>query len=172
MIVEKRYRVQLLDGKETTTLYETRQDAIRAHRGNILKLVEVLPKQTTTKVITPPSEQLAIVISARSNEDLNISLDCGYAVMYNSPRKDKIYEGMRYLEVSDEFVLESTIYKLEKYEKSVHTKWGSIVPRFPNKTWKWALFHKNGKLISRKFAEEKYSNPLKGTQGGISYIKL
>jgi hypothetical protein len=41
MIVEKQYRVQLLDGKEITTLYETRQEAVRAHRGNINKLIEV-----------------------------------------------------------------------------------------------------------------------------------
>jgi hypothetical protein len=171
MIVEKRYRVQLLDGKETTTLYETRQEAIRAHRGNILKLVEVLPRQTTKKVSTPVIDQLAIVISARSNEDLDISKDCGYAVMYNCPKTDKIYEGMKYLEVSNEYVLEATISKLEKYEKSIHHHWKG--PGYkPDKTWKWAIFHKDGKLVPRKSAEQRYSNPLKGTQGGISYIKI
>ena len=170
MIVEKLYKVQLLDGKEITTLYETRQDALRAHRGNISKLIEVLPKVIKKKVEVT-SDQLAIVISARSNEDLEISKDCGYAVMYNCPKMDKIYDGMRYLEVSDEFVLEATITKLEKYEKTVHHHWKG--PGYkPDKTWKWALFHKNGKLISRKQAEQKYDNPLKGTQGGISYIKL
>jgi hypothetical protein len=171
MITEKLYKVQLLDGKETTTLYETRQEAIRAHRGNISKLIEVLPKATKTKP-APTADELVIVISARSNEDLEISKDCGYAVMYNSPKKDKIYEGMKYLEVSEDHVLEGTIYKLEKYEKSVHTRWSSIVPRFPTKTWKWAIFHKNGKIVPRKNVEERYSNPLKGTQGGISYIKI
>ena len=118
MILEKQYRVQLLDGREITTLYETRQEALRAHRGNIAKLIEVLPRATKVKV-TPPSDELAIVISARSNDDLEISKDCGYAVMYNCPKRDKIYEGMRYLEVSDEFVLEATITKLEKYEKNL-----------------------------------------------------
>lgn len=170
MIVEKHYRVQLLDGKETTTLYETRQDALRAHRGNVAKLIEVLPKETKKKV-EPTSDQLAIVISARSNEDLEISKDCGYAVMYNCPKRDKIYEGMKYLEVSDDFVLEATITKLEKYEKGAHHHWKG--PGYkPDKTWKWALFHKNGKIVSRKNVEERYSNPLKGTQGGISYIKI
>jgi hypothetical protein len=170
MIVEKLYRVKLLDGKETTTLYETRQDALRAHRGNIEKLIEVLPKVTKTKVL-PTSDQLAIVISARSNEDLDISKDCGYAVMYNCPKRDKIYEGMRYLEVSDEYVLEATITKLEKYEKSVHHHWKGPGYR-PDKVWKWALFHREGKIIPRKVAEQRYGNPLKGTQGGISYIKI
>lgn len=170
MIVEKLYRVQLLDGREPAATFETRQDALRAHRGNVAKLIEVLPKHTTKKVAVT-SDQLAIVISARSNEDLDISKDCGYAVMYNCPKRDKIYEGMKYLEVSDEYVLEATITKLEKYEKSVHHHW--VGPGYrPDKTWKWALFHKGGKIISRKNAEEKYSNKLKGTQGGISYISI
>jgi hypothetical protein len=170
MVVEKLYRVQLLDGREPATTFETRQDALRAHRGNVAKLIEVLPKHTPKKVVIT-NDQLAIVISARSNEDLDISKDCGYAVMYNCPKRDKIYEGMRYLEVSDEYVLEATITKLEKYEKSVHHHW--VGPGYkPDKTWKWALFHKNGKIISRKNAEEKYSNKLKGTQGGISYIGI
>jgi len=170
MIVEKAYKVVLLDGSEPSTLYNTMQDAVRAHRGNIKKLVEVLPKVTKKKVEVT-HDQLAIVISARSNEDLDISKDCGYAVMYNCPKRDKIYEGMVYLEVSDEYVLEATITKLEKYEKGIHHHWKGPGYR-PNKEWKWALFHKNGKIISRESAELKYNNPLKGTQGGISYIKL
>jgi hypothetical protein len=171
MIVEKQYRVQLLDGKEITTLYETRQDAVRAHRGNINKLIEVLPRHTKPKVVAPTNDQLAIVISARSDEDLNISKDCGYAVMYNCPKMDKIYDGMKYLEVSDEYVLEATITKLEKYEKSVHHHW--VGPGYkPDKTWKWALYHKDGKITPRKSVEKKYDNTLKGTQGGISYIKI
>jgi hypothetical protein len=171
MITEKLYKVQLLDGKETTTLYETRQEAVRAHRGNIAKLIEVLPKHTKPKVVAPTNDQLAIVISKRSNEDLDISKNCGYAVMYNCPKMDKIYDGMKYLEVSNDYVLEATITKLEKYEKSIHHHWKG--PGYkPDKVWKWALFHKNGKIVPRKNVEERYSNPLKGTQGGISYIKI
>jgi hypothetical protein len=170
-MIEKLYRVQLLDGKETTTLYETRQEAIRAHRGNISKLIEVIPRQTKKKAIPPSSDQLAIVISARSNDDLSISKECGYAVMYNSPKMDKIYEGMKYLEVSDDYVLEATIQKMEKYEKGAHHHWKG--PGYkPNKVWKWALYHKDGKLTPRKVVEQRYNNPLKGTQGGISYIKI
>ena len=171
MIVEKQYRVQLLDGKEITTLYETRQEAVRAHRGNINKLIEVLPRHTKPKIVAPTNDQLAIVISARSDEDLNISKDCGYAVMYNCPKMDKIYDGMKYLEVSNDYVLEATITKLEKYEKSIHHHW--VGPGYkPDKTWKWALYHKDGKITPRKSVENKYDNTLKGTQGGISYIKI
>jgi hypothetical protein len=153
MITEKLYKVQLLDGKETTTLYETRQDALRAHRGNVAKLIEVLPKATKTKPASTIDE-LVIVISARSNEDLEISKDCGYAVMYNCPKRDKIYEGMKYLEVSENYVLEATITKLEKYEKGAHHHWKG--PGYkPDKVWKWALFHKNGRIIPRKNVEER-----------------
>jgi len=170
MITEKVYKVELLDGRCPSTTYETRQEALRAHRGNIKKLVEVVPKQTKKKV-EPTSDQLAIVISARSDEDLEISKGCGYAVMYNCPKRDKIYEGMRYLEVSDDYVLEAEILRLEKYEKGAHHHWKGPGYR-PDKTWKWALYHKNGKIIQRDLAEVKYGNSLKGTQGGISYIKI
>jgi hypothetical protein len=153
------------------TIYETRQEAVRAHRGNISKLVEFLPKKTIEK-ITPPSSDLALLISQRSDVDLEISINCGYAVMYNCPSKTKIFPGMRYLEVSEDKVLEAEIVKLEKYEKSIHTHWGGITPRFPDKVWRYAIFHKNGKIMDRKDMEKKYGNPLKGTQGGISYIAL
>ena len=169
MILEKQYKVQLLDGKEITTLYETRQEALRAHRGNIAKLIEVLPKATKVKV-DPPSDELVIVISARSNEDLDISKDCGYAVMYNCPNKTKLYEGMPYLEVSENSVLEGTVIRLESYSKSLHHHWKGPGYR-PDKEWKWAIYHKNSKIIPREAAQKKYNNSLNGTQGGISYIK-
>jgi len=169
-MTETFFRVVLLDGKTTSTFYETRQEAIRAHRGNISKLVEFTPKEMVKRVGEVKDKQ-AILISARSNEDLDISKGCGYAVMYNCPKKDKIYEGMKYLEVSDEYVLEAEIVRLEKYEKGAHHHWKGPGYR-PEKTWKWAIFHKNGKIVSRDLVERKYSNKLKGTQGGISYINV
>jgi hypothetical protein len=170
MVAEKLYRVQLIDGEQPSTLYQTRQEAVRAHRGNISKLIEVLPKQTKPKPI-PTIEQLAIVISSRSYEDLEISKDCGYTVTYNCPKMDNIFEGMKYIEVSKDFVLEATIQRLEKYEKGAHHHWKGPGLK-PDKIWKWAIYHKDGKLTPRKVAELRYDNPLKGTQGGISYIKL
>lgn len=170
MITEKHYQVVLLNGSVPSQLYETRQEALRAHRGNISKLVEVIPK--TIKKKEKPSSEQVLLISHRSIEDLEISLECGYAVMYNCPSKEKIYEGMKYLEVSQDFVLEGEIRKLEKYEKSAHPAWSGITPRFPDKIWKFSVFHKNSKIIPRNVAEQKYNNPLKGTQGGISYINI
>lgn len=170
MITETHYKVELSDGRILSNVYPTRQDALRAHRGNIRKLIEVVPKQIKNK-IESTSDQQALLISGRSNEDLDISKDCGYAVMYNCPKRDKIYAGMRYLEVSDDYVLEADIERLEKYEKGAHHHWKGPGYR-PNKVWQWAIYHKNGKIINRKGAEAKYGNSLKGTQGGISYIKI
>lgn len=170
MIQERLYKVVLLNGSITSEVYETRQEAIRAHRGNISKLVEVVPKETK-KTKSDMSSIEALLISKRSDVDLETSLDCGYAVTYNCPKKDRLYEGMRYLEVSDDHVLEAEVLRLEKYEKGIHHHWKGPGYR-PDKEWAWAIYHKNGKIIDRVKAEKKYNNPLKGTQGGISYIKI
>lgn len=172
MIKEKFYQVVLTNGSIPTQLYETRQEAFNAHRGNISKLVEVVPKETKKKPIINHEYDEALLISQRSDEDLDISMECGYAVMYNCPSRNKIYEGMTYLEVSKDKVLIGEILKLEKYEKTIHKRWSSIVPRFPDKEWRFAIYHKKGRIISRIEAEKMFNNPLKGTQGGISYIKI
>jgi hypothetical protein len=164
------YRVVQLNGLTSNELFKTRQEAIRAHRGNISKLVEVIPK-VTKKTKSDMSSVEALLISKRSNDDLELSLDCGYAVTYNCPKRDRLYNGMRYLEVSDDNVLEAEVVRIEKYEKSVHHHWKG--PGYkPNKEWAWAIYHKNGRIVSRKNTEIKYDNSLKGTQGGISYIKI
>lgn len=171
MIKERLYQVILLDGSSPIGYFDTRQEAVRAHRGNISKLVEVIPKATkkSTAVVKPTDE--ALLISKRSNDDLKTSLGCGYSVTYNCPKADRLYEGMRYLEVSDDQVLEAHVSRIERYEKSIHHHWKGPGLK-PNKEWAWAIFHVKGELVSRAFAQEKYSNSLKGTQGGISYIKI
>lgn len=170
MIQERLYKVVLLNGSISSDVFNTRQEAIRAHRGNITKLIEVVPKETK-KIKTDMSSIEALLISKRSDVDLETSLDCGYAVTYNCPKRDRLYEGMRYLEVSDDHVLEAEVLRLEKYEKGIHHHWKGPGYR-PDKEWAWAIYHKNGKIIDRVKAENKYNNPLKGTQGGISYIKI
>jgi hypothetical protein len=164
------YQVVFLNGLTSNDHYKTRQDAIRAHRGNVSKLVEVVPK-TTKKTKSDMSSIEALLISKRSDEDLKISLSCGYAVTYNCPKKERLYDGMRYLEVSDEQVLVAKVVRIEKYEKGVHHHWKGPGYR-PEKEWEWAIFHKDGVIVDRKSVEKEYNNPLKGTQGGISYINV
>lgn len=169
MIEERQYKVQTSDGRLSVETFTTRQEAVRAYRGNLEKLIEV-PSKIKNPTSLLPSNVSALLISKRSDNDLEISLKCGYSVNYNCPSKDKLHLGLRYLEVSDNNVLEGEVVKLEKYEKSVHHHW--VGPGYrPEKEWCWAIYHKNSKIIPRKDAEKKYSNALKGTQGGISYLK-
>lgn len=163
----KKYKVTLKKGI-CSDIFDTPIQALKRFGSNLDKVIEFNPPK---KKKTESPTNLALLISARSDEDLEISLDCGYAVMYNCPSKEKLYEGMPYLEVSENNVLEGKVIRLDKYEKSIHTRWGNIVPRFPDRVWRYAVCHKGSKIISRKEAEQKYSNPLNGTQGGISYIK-
>jgi hypothetical protein len=169
-MIERKYRVMLSNGSVTDTLYNTQMDAMRAHRGNIKKIIEVASKKRTSKIVSSTNE--ALFISQRSKEDLDISMNCAYAVMHNCPSRQRIFEGMKYFEVSDEFILEGEIKKLEKYEKSIHTGWSHVTPASQNKIWKWVIFHKNSKVLSRVDVEKKYNITFKGTQGGITYVSL
>ncbi len=136
-----------------------------------MQLVEVIPKATKKTIAAAKPTDEALLISKRSNDDLKTSLGCGYSVTYNCPKAERLYEGMRYLEVGDDQVLEAYVSRIERYEKSIHHHWKGPGLK-PNKEWAWAIFHSKGELVSRSFAQEKYNNSLKGTQGGISYIKV
>lgn len=170
-MLNKLYKVQLKDGKIPTTLYQTVGDAIKAHgAGNIVKIDEVAAKKSSTGTIAKSSD-LVLVLSSRADNDLELSLKCGYAVTYNCPSYKKIFAGMKYLEVSENFVLEGEILKLDKFDLKVHHDWASIIPRHQEKIWKWAIFHTKATLIPRADAEKKYGK-IPGVQGGIGYINL
>jgi hypothetical protein len=166
----KLYKVHLKSGS-STKLYETPQEAMQEHRGNIVKFEEVFTKPMTKKFETPIVKgEEALLISKRDNDDLATSKECGYAVTYNSPSLKKIYDGMVYLELSDDSVLVAEVVRLERYSKLIHHHWKGPGYR-PDKEWQWAIYHRKGQIISRELAEQKYGK-LKGTQGGISYVKI
>jgi hypothetical protein len=162
----KQYKVQLKEGI-CTDIFDSPQAAMKKFGSNLARLIEYESK--VKKELKVPTD-IALLISARSDADLEVSVSCGYAVMYNCPNKTKLYEGMPYLEVSENSVLEGTVIRLESYSKSLHHHWKGPGYR-PDKEWKWAIYHKNSKIIPREVAEKKYNNSLNGTQGGISYIK-
>ena len=56
---------------------------------------------------------------------------------------------MKYLEVSDNFVLEGQILKLDKFDIKVHHDWAAIIPRHAEKIWKWSIYHTKAAIISR-----------------------
>jgi len=169
-MIDRKFRVMLANGTVTDTFYDTQMDAIRAHKGNIQKIIEVASKKKATR--QRPSSNEALFVSQRSKEDLEITQGCGYSVMYNCPSRQRIFQGMKYFEVSDDFILEGEILKLEKYNKSIHIGWSHVIPAKENKIWKWVIFHKNAKLYPREVVEKKYNTTFKGTQGGISYMKI
>jgi len=170
-MITKLYKVQLKDGKIPTTLYHSIGDAIKAHGvKNIFKFDEVPTKKVNTTNVAK-SKDLILVLSSRSHDDLNLSIKCGYAVTYNCPSYKKIFQGMKYLEVSENSVLEGEILKLEKFDIKVHLDWASIIPRHQEKLWKWSIYHNNSTIIPREDAEKKYGK-IPGVQGGIGYINL
>ena len=165
----KAFKITLKEGQVSEKLFATVQDAIKEFGvKNIAKIDEVNIKKSSTAVA--PSRDTALVISMRSEDDLKLSLDCKYAVTYNCPSYKRIFPGMKYFETSENFVLEGEIVKLAKYDSLVHHHWKGPGLR-PDRVWKWAIFHKNSKIISREEAESIYGK-MPGVQGGIGYIDL
>lgn len=163
----KMFKAHLKEGSTVLELFETPSEIIKKFgASNILKIEEVY--KTNTKVEENASKKTILEISARSYDDLTLSKECGYAVTYNKPSLTKIYEGMTYIETSDEYVLVADFLRIEKYDKLIHHHWKGPGYR-PNKTWKWALYHRNPKIISREDAEKQFGK-LSGVQGGIGYV--
>ena len=163
----KKYKVVLKQGI-CSDIFDTPIQAVKKFGSNLEKVVEFTPPKT--KKTETPTQQ-ALLISGRSDDDLELSKDCGYAVMYNCPNRTKLYEGMPYLEVSENSVLEGEVIRIEKYQKSIHHHWKG--PGYkPEKEWAWAIFHRKSKITEKERAQKKYDNTLAGTQGGISYIKF
>ena len=170
-MINKLYKVQLKDGKTIQTLYQSVGDAIKAHgASNIDKIHEVIAKKDPSQEVAK-SKDLVLVLSSRNDDDLELSIKCGYAVTYNCPSYKKIFKGMKYLEVSENYVLEGEILKLNKFDMKVHQDWAAIIPKHSDKIWKWAIFHTKSVMISRADAEAKYGK-ISGVQGGIGYINL
>jgi hypothetical protein len=169
-VKNKAFKVFLKDGRIPDILYSTMQEAFKTHGlKNILRVDEVAVGKANKSSVMP-SKDMALVISMRSEKDLKISLDCGYAVTYNCPSAQKIYDGMSYLETSENSVLEGKLLKLTKYDKLIHHHWKGP-GLHPDKEWKWAIFHKDAQIISREEAEKKYGK-ISGVQGGIGYHNI
>ena len=74
----KKFKVELKEGI-CTEMFDSPQEAIKRFGSNLKKLIEFESKEK--KKFVP--NDTALLISARSDEDLEISSGCGYAVMYN-----------------------------------------------------------------------------------------
>jgi len=164
----KQFKVELNKGPKVLEHFSTPTAILRKFgASNIKKISEVYVDVDTG---SKNNNEFALEISARDNEDIQRSFDCGYTVSYNKPNEDKVFEGMTYFETSDDSVLVAEFVRWEKYDRMLHSQW--VGPGYrPEKEWEWALFHKNAKIVPRSEVEEKYGK-IVGRQGGIGYVKL
>ena len=168
-MINKLFKVQLKNGKIPSTLYQSISDAMKTHGAtNIAKIDEVSTQKGKSAEVLK-SKNLILVLSNRADNDLELSMKCGYAVTYNCPSYKKIYQGMKYLEVSENLVLEAEILKLEKFDLKVHHDWAELLTKGAQKLWKWSIYHTKAVIIPRSEAEIKYGK-IPGVQGGIGYI--
>jgi hypothetical protein len=163
----KKFKVILKSGISHPTLFDTVGQAIKeVGVKNVAKLEEVEDPKAK-KSSTQFSGDEMLVISKRSNEDLDKSLKCGYTVTYNKPNLDKVYRGMTILETSEDRVLIGKFKDLTNWDPAVHKDY--IPPGYrPDKDWEWAIFNTDAQIVDRSKLEEEIGR-IPGVQGGIGY---
>lgn len=163
----KKIKVILKSGMTHPQLYDTAGQAVKeVGISNIAKMEEVnvdVPKKYGHSY----NKDEMLVISKRSNEDLEKSLQCGYTVTYNKPSLEKVYEGMTVLETSEDRVLMGKFVALRSWDPAVHKDY--IPPGYrPDKDWEWAIYNKDSQILNRSELEEQIGR-IPGVQGGIGY---
>lgn len=163
----KKIKVILKNGMSLPELFNTASEAVKTVGiKNIGNLVEV-NVDVKQKYGHSFNKDEMLVISKRSDDDLQKSLACGYTVTYNKPSSDKVYEGMTILETSDENVLIGKFVALRNWDPSVHKDF--IPPGYrPDKDWEWAIYNKDSVIINREELESQIGK-IPGVQGGIGY---
>jgi hypothetical protein len=167
------FRIHLKNGKTSEKLYETTKDWMADYKiHEVLKIEDVRLKSKSKKLkleLSTTNGDLILLITKRSNEDIGLSNECGYTVTYKTPSFLKVFKGMKFLEVSEDLVLQAELDNIVEYEKEKHIHWKG--PGYkPNEEWSCTIFHTNSNVLTREDAEIIYGK-LKGTQGGISYLK-
>jgi hypothetical protein len=169
------FRIHLKNGKKSEKLYESTKEWMADFKVHeVLKIEDVKVNSKTKKPkvseLSTIKGDLILLITKRSKNDIDLSKECGYTVTYKKPSFIKVFKGMKFLEASDDFVLEAELDNIVEYNKEVHTYWKG--PGYkPNEEWSCTIFHINSNVIPREEAEKLYGK-LKGTQGGISYLKI
>jgi len=163
----KKIKVILKNGLSHPTLFDTATDAMReVGVKNVLNMVEV-NQDVKQKYGHQFNENQYLIISKRSNEDLETSLGCGYCVTYNKPSLEKVYKGMTIIETSEDKVLIGKFVTLRSWDPNTHKDY--IPPGYrPDKDWEWSIYHKDSKIIDRSELESKIGR-IPGVQGGIGY---
>jgi len=163
----KKIKVTLKNGMSHPELFDTATMAVKTVGiSNILKMEEV-NQEVKQKYGHEFNKDQCLVISKRSNIDLEISLKCGYTVTYNKPSLQKVYNGMTIFETSEGAVLISKFVTLRNWDCNTHKDYTPPGYR-PDKEWEWAIFHKDSEIFDRSELEKKIGK-IPGVQGGIGY---
>ena len=169
------FRIHLKNGKKSEKLYESTKEWMADFKVHeVLKIEDVKVNSKTKKPkvleLSTIKGDLILLITKRSNEDIGLSSECGYTVTYKTPSFLKVFKGMKFLEVSDNLVLQADLDNIVEYDKEKHIHWKG--PGYkPNEEWSCTIFHTNSNVLPRVEAERIYGK-LKGTQGGISYLNM
>ena len=163
----KKIKVTLKNGMSFPELFDTATMAVKTVGiSQILKMEEV-NQEIKQKYGHEFNKNQCLIISKRSNEDLEISLKCGYSVTYNKPSLQKIYSGMTIIVTSDDKVLMGKFVTLRNWDLNTHKAYTPPGYR-PEKDWEWAIYHKDSELMDRSELEKKIGK-IPGVQGGIGY---
>lgn len=161
----KKYKLILKNGKAFPKLFDTVKDAIAsAGTEGILKLEEVNHKEDVSdeKIDT----RIFAIVSRETNAEVVKSDSSGYAVTVNRPALTRVYQNMPLIEVGEDFVVESTLTTIGRYDRRLHKVWDG-----DGKDWEWVLYHTRGKKLTIDEAKKKYGNfdEQLGRDGAISY---
>lgn len=165
----KKYKVITKQGKSHGTLFDTLKTAISTIGvSNIQKIEEVnISDSSDDKIV---DKKIAMLLTKRSDDDINISKKSGYTVSYVKPVNAKLFDGMKVIEVGETTVLVATLKVISRYEASLYPAWDSS-KYDSTKEWDWVLLHKGAKLMKMKEAIQQFGD-LSGSTSGTSYIKL
>jgi len=163
----KKLKVVLKTGSTYKTLFDSVSEAVKkVGAPNIGKIVEV-NVDDNDKYGNKSNKEEVLVISRRTNDDLDKSLAVGYTVSYNKPNLDKAFEGMKVFEISPDRVLIGTFVGVRSWDPNIHKDF--IPPGYkPDEDWQWAIYNRNSIIMDRKELEDQIGR-IPGTQGGIGY---
>ena len=163
----KKIKVILKSGMSHPEMFDTVSEAVKTVGIKNIGKMEEVNVDTPKKYGHSFNKDEMLVISKRSNKDLETSLRCGYTVTYNKPNLEKVYEGMTVLETSDDHVLMGKFTSLRSWDPAVHKDY--IPPGYrPDKDWEWAIYNKDSQILDRAELEKEIGR-IPGVQGGIGY---
>jgi hypothetical protein len=163
----KKYKVITKDGKAIGQLFDTIKDALN-HVGtsSVQKIEELnLEEDTNDSLI---DKRNIILISRKSNEELESSDKTNQSLTYSRPMLTKVFNGMIVLEVGEDKILESSLSVMGRFDSGIQRVWKNDT----DKPWEWVLYHKKGKYLTPEEATAKYGDidSYLGKEGVIVYM--